>query len=152
MPNLNKFFEACGIWKNAQEDSKIEPAEVAEYSAIEQTISTWWISNKTKPLYWKIDQLQADFEELNIGRFFRNMLGRHPQMDPSYNEIQLDLPGDNQTSSRANPLPPHNITVEYAEKQMSHNERNFLQMLSTFTNTPESVDEIYLWYMKQIWI
>ena len=32
MPNLNKFFEACGIpqyvWKNAQEDSKIEPAEV----------------------------------------------------------------------------------------------------------------------------
>ena len=51
MPNLNKFFEVCGIpqyvWKNAQEDSKIEPAEVAEYSAIEQTISTWWISNKT---------------------------------------------------------------------------------------------------------
>ena len=54
MPNLNKFFEACGIpqyvWKNAQQDSKIEPAEVAEYSAIEQTISTWWISNKAKPL------------------------------------------------------------------------------------------------------
>ena len=25
---------------------------------------------------------------------------------------------------------------------MSHNERNFLQMLSTFTNTPECVDEI----------
>ena len=146
MPNLNKFFEACGIpqyvWKNAQEDSKIEPFEVAEYSAIEQTISTWWISNKTKPLYWKIDQLQAGFEELNIGRFFRNMLERHPQMDPSYHEIQLDLPGDNQTGSRANPLPPHNITVEYVEKQMSHNERNLLQMLSTFTNTPECVDEI----------
>ena len=48
MPNLNKFFEACGIpqyvWENAQEDSKIEPAEVAEYSATEQAISTWWIS------------------------------------------------------------------------------------------------------------
>ena len=70
MPNLNKFFEACGfpqyIWQNAQEDSKIEPAEVTEYSAIEQAISTWWISNKAKPLYWKIDQLQAGFEELNM--------------------------------------------------------------------------------------
>ena len=146
MPNLNKFFEACGIpqyvWKNAQEDSKIEPAEVAEYSAIEQTISTWWISNKTKPLYWKIDQLQAGFEELNIGRFFRNMLERHPQMDPPYHEIQLDLPGDNQTGSRVNLPPPHNITVEYAEKQMSHSERHLLQMLYIFTNTPECVDEI----------
>ena len=131
MPNLNKFFEASGIpqyvLKNAQEDSRIEPAEVAEYSAIEQTISTWWISNKAKPLYWKIDQLQAGFEELNIGRFFRNMLERHPQMDPSYHEIQLDLPGDNQTGSRANLPPPHNITVEYAEKQMSHSERHLLQ-------------------------
>ena len=146
MPNLNKFFEACGIpqyvWKNAQEDSKIEPAEVAEYSAIEQAISTWWISNKTKPLYWKIDQLQAGFEELNIGRFFRNMLERHPQMNPSYHEIQLDLPGTNQTGSTANFNPPHNSTVECAEKQMSHSERNFLQMLSTFTNTPGCVDEI----------
>ena len=78
MLNLNKFFEACGIpqyvWQNAQEDSKIEPAEVAEYSAIEQAISTWWISNKAKPLYWKVDQLQDGFEELNIGRFLRNML------------------------------------------------------------------------------
>ena len=146
MHNLNKFFEACGIpqyvWKNAQEDSKIEPAEVAEYSVTEQTISTWWISNKTKPLYWKIDQLQAGFEELNIGRFFRNMLERHPQMDPSYHEIQLDMPGDNQTDSRADLPPPHNITVEYAEKQMSHSERHLLQMLSTFTNTTECVDEI----------
>ena len=52
------------------------------------------------------------------------------------------MPGDNQTGSRANPPPPRNITVEYAEKQMPHNERNFLQMLSTFTNTPECVDEI----------
>ena len=63
-------------------------------------------------------------------------------MDPSYHEIQLDLPGDNQTSSRANLPPPRNITVEYAEKQMSHSKRNLLQMLSTFTNTPECVDEI----------
>ena len=146
MPNLDKFFEVCGIpqyvWKNAQEDSKIEPAEVAEYSAIEQTISTWWIGNKTKPLYWKIDQLQAGFEELNIGRFFGDMLERHPQMDPSYHEIQLDLPGDSQTCSRADLPPPCNITVEYAEKQMSHSERHLLQMLTTFTNIPACVDEI----------
>ena len=146
MPNLDKFFEVCGIpqyvWKNAQEDSKIEPAEVTEYLAIEQTISTWWIGNKTKPLYWKIDQLQAGFEELNIGRFFRDMLDRHPQMDPSYHEIQLDLPGDSQTCSRADLPPPHNITVEYAEKQMSHRERHLLHMLSTFTNRPACVDEI----------
>ena len=40
MPDLNKFFEGCGIpqylWTNAQEDSKIEPAKMAEYSAIEK--------------------------------------------------------------------------------------------------------------------
>ena len=45
MPNLDKFFDICGIpqyvWQNAKEDSTIEPAEVAEYSAIDQTISTW---------------------------------------------------------------------------------------------------------------
>ena len=82
MPNLNKFFEACGIpqyvWKNAQKDSKIEPAEVAEYSAIEQALSTWWISNKAKPLYWKFDQLQAGFEELDIGRFSETCLKDTP--------------------------------------------------------------------------
>ena len=42
MPDLNRFFEGCGIpqyvWKNAL-DSKIEPAEVVEYSAIEQAVS-----------------------------------------------------------------------------------------------------------------
>ena len=68
------------------------------------------------------------------------MLERHPQVDPLYHEIQLDLPGDNQT--RAKLPPPHNITVEYAEKQMSHSERHLLHMLSTFTNTTECVDEI----------
>ena len=70
------------------------------------------------------------------------MLERHPQMDPSYHEIQLDLPGDSQTCSRADLPPPCNITVEYAEKQMSHRERHLLQMLSTFTNRPACVDEI----------
>ena len=146
MPNLDKFFEACGIpryvWKNAQEDSKIGPSEMAEYLAIEQAICTWWVSSNTKPLYWKIDQLQAGFDKLNIGRFFNNMLERHPQIDPSYHEIQLDLPDDNQAGSRANLPPPRNITVEYAERQMSHNERHLLHMLSTFTNTPACVDEI----------
>ena len=140
MPNLDSFFDICGvpqyIWKHAQEDSKIEPAEVAEYSAIEQAIGTWWISNKTKPLYWIVDQLQAGFEELRIGRFFRDMLQRHPQMDPSYHEIQLDLPGDSQAGPGADLLPPCNITVEYAEKQMSSNERHLLHKLSSFTNRP----------------
>ena len=90
----------------------------------------------------KLTQLQAGFEELNLGRFFRNMLERHPQIDPSYHEIQLDLPGDSQTCSRADLPPSCNITVEYAEKQMSHSERHLLQMLSTFTNRPACVDEI----------
>ena len=62
-------------------------------------------------------------------------------MDPSYHEIQLDLPGDSQTGSRADLPPPHNITVEYAKKQMSHSERHLLLMLSTFTNRPACVDE-----------
>ena len=39
MPDLNRFFEGCGIsqyvWRNALEESKIEPAGMAEYSAIE---------------------------------------------------------------------------------------------------------------------
>ena len=146
MPNLDNFFDICGVpqyvWKHTQEDSKIEPAEVAEYSAIEQAIGTWWISNKTKPLYWIVDQIQAGFEELNIGRFFRDMLQRHPQMDLSYHEIQLDLPGDSQAYSRDDLPPPRNITVEYAEKQMSQKERHLLHMLSTFTNRPACVDEI----------
>ena len=146
MPNLDNFFDICGVpqyvWKHTQEDSKIEPAEVAEYSAIEQAIGTWWVSNKTKPLYWIVDQLQAGFEELKIGRFFRDMLQRHPQMDPSYHEIQLDLPGDSPASSRADLPPPRNITVEYAEKQMSSNERHLLHKLSSFTNRPACVDEI----------
>ena len=38
MPSLNRFFEGCEIphyvWRNAHEDSQIEPAEMAEYSAI----------------------------------------------------------------------------------------------------------------------
>ena len=42
MPDLDKFFEGCeipsSVWRNVQADSKIEPAEVAEYSAIEQAI------------------------------------------------------------------------------------------------------------------
>ena len=58
MPDLNKFFEGCGIpqyvWTNGQEDRKIEPAEMAEYSAIEQAVSIWWLSNY-RLLYWKIE-------------------------------------------------------------------------------------------------
>ena len=53
-PYLDRFFKGCEIptyvWRNAQEDSKIEPAEEAEYSAIEQAVCIWWFSNN-KPLY-----------------------------------------------------------------------------------------------------
>ena len=70
------------------------------------------------------------------------MIQRHPQMDPSYHEIQLDLSGDSQTCSRDDLPPPCNITVEYAEKQMSQKERHLLHKLSTFTNRPACVDEI----------
>ena len=101
MPNLDKFFEGCEIppyvWKNAQEDNKIEPAEVAEYSAIEQALCIWWLSNN-KPLYWKIEHLQAGFESLNIGRFFKSMLERYPQIYPSYHDIQLNLPETDQAA------------------------------------------------------
>ena len=146
MPKLDSFFDICGVpqyvWKHAQEDSKIEPAEVAEYSAIEQAIGTWWVSNKTKPLYWIVDQLQAGFEELRIGRFFRELLQRHPRMDPSYHEIQLDLPGSSQASPGYDLPPPRNITVEYAEKQLSFDERHLLHKLSSFTNRPACIDEI----------
>ena len=101
MPNLDRFFEGCGIpyyvWRNGQEDNKIEPAEMAEYSAIEQAVSIWWLSNN-KPLYWKVEHLQNGFEKINIGRFFKSMLERHPQMYPSFHDIQLDLPEKNQAA------------------------------------------------------
>ena len=119
MPNLDKFFEGCEIpscvWRNAQADSKIEPAEVAEYSAIEQAICIWWLSNN-KPLYWKIEHLQNGFEKLNIGKFFKSMLERHPQIYPSFHDIQLDLPENTQAAPSSNSPAPHNIAVEYTEK------------------------------------
>ena len=39
-------------------------------------------------------------------------------------------------------LSPHNITVDYAEKQISKRERNFLQYLSTFIYKSEFVDKL----------
>ena len=114
---------------------------MAKYSAIKQAVCIWWLSNN-KPLYWKIEHLQVGFENLNIGKFFKSMLERHPQMYPSYHDIQLDLPENGLAVPSSNLHAPCHITVEYAEKQMSKRERNFLQLLSTFTNTPESVDRI----------
>ena len=129
MPNLDRFFEGCEIppyvWRNSQEDSKIEPAEMAEYSAIKEVVSIWWLSNN-KPLYWKVEHLQNGFEKLNIGRFFKSMLERHPQMYLSYHDIQLDLPENIQAAPSSDLPAPHNITVEYAEKQISKRKRNFL--------------------------
>ena len=115
MPNLDSFFEGCEIppyvWRNAQEDSKIGPAGMAEYSAIEQAVCIWWLSNN-KPLYWKIKHLQAGFENLYIGKFFKSMLERHPQMYPSYHDIQLDLPETDQAAPSSDSHTPNNITVE----------------------------------------
>ena len=143
--NLDRFFEGCEIshyvWRNAQADSKIEPAEMAEYSAIEQAVNIWWLSNN-KPLYWKVEHLQAGFERLIIGKFFKSMLERHPQMYPSFHHIQLDLPGNNQADPLSDSPAPHNITVKYAEKQISRRERNFLQYLSTLIYKSEFVDKL----------
>ena len=129
IPDLDRFFERCGIpqyvWRNALEDNKIEPAGMAEFSAIEQAVSIWWLS-KNKSLCWKIEQLKAGFEKLNIGRFFNSMLERHPKMNPFFHDIQLNLPEDNQAAPSSGLPTPHNITVEYAERQISKRERNFL--------------------------
>ena len=145
MPNLDKFFDGCKIppyvWRNAQEDSKIEPAEMAEYSAIEQAVCIWWLHNN-KALYWKIEHLQAGFEKLNIAKFFKSMLERHPQMYPSFHDIHLDLPENDQAAPSSDLPVPHNITVEYAEKQISKRERNFLQYLLTLIYKSESVDRL----------
>ena len=68
------------------------------------------------------------------------MLERHPQMNPSFHDIQLDLPENGQATPSS--APPHNITVEYAEKQISKRESNFLQFLSTLIYKSECVDRI----------
>ena len=114
---------------------------MAEYSAVVQAVSRWWLSNN-KPLYWKIEQLQASFEKLNIGKFFKSMLERHPQMNPSFHDIQLDLPEDGQAAPSSGLPTPSNITVEHAEKQISKSERNFLQLLSILIYKSEFVDRI----------
>ena len=68
------------------------------------------------------------------------MLERHPQMYPSYHDIQLDLPETDQAVPYSDSHAPRNITVEYAEKQISKRERNFLQYLSTLVYKSEFVD------------
>ena len=125
-----KFPSPYHVLRNAQEGSKIEPAEMAEYSAIEKAVCMGWFS-KSKLLYWKIEHLQAVFENLNIGKFFKSMLERHPHMYLAYHDIQLDLPETDQAVPSSDSHAPHNITVEYAEKQISKRERNFLQYLLT---------------------
>ena len=116
---------------------------MAEYSAIEQAVSIWRLSND-KPLYWKVEHLQAGFERLNTGKFFKSMLERHPQMYPSFHDIQLDLPENNQAAPSSDSPAPCNITVDYAEKLISKRERNFLQYLSTLIYRYEFVDKLAL--------
>ena len=70
------------------------------------------------------------------------MLERHPQMYPSYHDIQLDLPETDQAAPSSDSHATHNITVEYAEKQISKRERNFLQHLSTLIYKSELVDRL----------
>ena len=70
------------------------------------------------------------------------MLERHLQINPSFHDIQLDLPEDCQEALSSGPPTPCNITVEYAERQISKRERNFLQLLSTLIYKPEFVDRI----------
>ena len=50
------------------------------------------------------------------------MLERHLCMYPSYHDIQLDLPETDQAAPSSDSHAPHNITVEYAEKQVSKRE------------------------------
>ena len=70
------------------------------------------------------------------------MLERHPQIYPSFHDIQLDLPETDQAAPSSNSHAPRNITVEYAEKQISKRERNFLQYLSTLVYKSEFVDKL----------
>ena len=60
-------------------------------------------------------------------------------MYPSFHDIQLDLPGNNQATD--SPV-SCNITVEYAGKQVSERERNFLHYLSTLICKSEFVDKL----------
>ena len=69
------------------------------------------------------------------------MLERHPQIYP-YHDIQLDLPETDQAAPSSDSHASYNITVEYAEKQISKRERNFLQYLSTLIYKSESVDRL----------
>ena len=66
----------------------------------------------------------------------------HPLMNPSFHDIQLDLPEDGQAAPSSGLPTPHNITVEYAEKQISKREGNFLQFLSTLIYKSEFVDRL----------
>ena len=70
------------------------------------------------------------------------MLERHPQMHPSYHDIQMDLPETDQAAPSSDSHAPNNITVEYAEKQISKRERNLLQYLSTLIYKSEFVDKL----------
>ena len=65
-------------------------------------------------------------------------------MNPSFHDIQLDLPEDGQAAPSSGPPTPCNITVEYAERQISEGERNFLHFLSTLIYKSEFVDRLAL--------
>ena len=64
-------------------------------------------------------------------------------MNPSFHDLQLDLLEDSQAAPSSGPS-PHNITVEYAERQILKRERNFLHYLSTLIYKSEFVDRLAL--------
>ena len=63
-------------------------------------------------------------------------------MNPSFHDIQLDLPENGQAALSSGPPTPCNITVEYVEKQISKKERNFIQIISTLIYKSEFVYKI----------
>ena len=103
--------------------AKFEPAEVAEHSAIEQAVSIWWLSNN-EPLYWKVQHLQAGLERLNIGKSFKSMLERHPQMYSSFYDIQSDLPENNQAAPSLGPNRENTVEKRILDANGNQNTQN----------------------------
>ena len=145
MPNLDRFFEGCDIPPMFEE----MPRKTAKLNLLK-----WLSFQLLSKLYGygglviishyigKLSIYRLALRTLNIGKIFKSMLERHPQMYPSYHDIQLDLPETDQAAPSSNSHAPCNITVEYAENQISKRERNFLQYLSILIYKSGFVDKL----------
>ena len=143
--------KAFGFWNN--EDNtfqfKFPPGTCkAEISFMGVTgIHEFYFSkniSEASHMSWEDYDYEYKSEAYMLDREFTKC-GRHPPI------VERPIPRVENMAEFYNPTrpshftnlpPPHNITVEYAEKQMSHRERHLLHMLSTFTNRPACVDEI----------